>query len=195
MLDISDTKNQLKSIKFAFDVVIPDNNEEEFIDVALALGYNDIVFLTNNINYTKIKSSKISIKTAYLIRDNPEISRAKKRFDFVFAVADRKYFESKVDFIIYSEDSDRKDSFHYRSTSLNQVHAQLSKNNNITLGINFGALLSDPKNIRLTFGKMIQNAKLIKKYKIKYEIFSLATNPKLMRSKIILNSLEKVLKL
>ena len=182
-----------------FDVVIPNNNEEKFINTAITLGYENIVFLTNNSNYNidnlKTKFPKIKIQTAYLIKDGSEIIKARKKFDFIFATAERKYFESKVDYIIYSEESNRKDSFHYRSTSLNQVHAQLSKDNHINISINFGLLLFDTKNIRINFGKMTQNATLIKKYKLNYSIFSLARSPELMRSSTILQSLKKVLKL
>ncbi len=197
----TDTNLNTKSDNI-FDVVIPSNNEEVFINTALELNYTKIVFLTNNINYkldtTKIdpkKLTKIELKTAYLIKDSSEIAFARKRFNYIFAIAERKYFESKVDFIIYSEESERRDSFHYRATSLNQVHAQLSKDNNSSIVINFGALLTDTKNIRLIFGRMNQNAKLIKKYKLTYNTFSLAKSPELMRSKIILSSLENVLKL
>jgi hypothetical protein len=183
--------------KYVFDVVIPNNNEEKFIDMALNLGHTTIVLLTDNINYSynNKNSPKIKIKTAYLIKDCSEISRARKKFDYIFAVAQRKYFESKVDYIIYSEESNRKDSFHYRSTSLNQVHAQLSKDNNLNIVINFGILLNDTKNITTNLGRIIQNSKLIKKYKLNYSIFSLTLNPELMRSKTTLQSLEKVLKL
>ncbi|MGV8087368.1 MAG: hypothetical protein ACP5N1_07085 [Candidatus Woesearchaeota archaeon] len=185
------TNNKLSHL---YDVVIPNNNEEEFIDMAVILGYKNIVFLTNNINYKKISSSKILIKTAYLIKDPSEIALARRKFDLIVAISERKYFESKIDIILYSEESDRKDSFHYRSTSLNQVHAQLSKQNNISICINFGSLLENSKNIE-QLGKMMQNSRLIRKYKLKYNIFSLAQRPEFMRSKIILDSLGKVLKI
>ena len=63
-----------------FDVVIPNNNEEEFIDVALSLGYSEIVFLTSNMRY-EYKSSKIKVLKAYLLKDTSEIKKVRKSFD------------------------------------------------------------------------------------------------------------------
>jgi hypothetical protein len=175
-----------------FDVVIPNNNEQDFISVALTLGYAEIVFLSTNMNYSRPKSDLIRIKTAYLLKDVSEISRAKRNFDYVFAVSERKFFESRIDFIIDSEFSDRKDSFHYRSTGLNQVHAELSKRNDIFIVFNFGSLFL---NSRTIFGRMLQNATLVKKYNLGYATFSLAKHPLLMRSKDTLTALEHVLKI
>jgi hypothetical protein len=182
-------------IMIEFDVVIPSNNEEEFVAQALILGYKELVFLTDNINYIKTASltyqkDKILIKTAYLLKDVSEFTRARKRFDYIFAKAERKYFELNVDFIINSELSDRKDSFHYKATSLNQVHAELAKKNNIALVFNFNKLISNPA---ATKGKMSQNALLIRKYGLDYATFSLATTPSMMRSLAVLHSLENVL--
>jgi hypothetical protein len=160
-----------------FDVVIPNKNEDEFIEQARALGYKSIVFLTTDMNYIKPTTSKFIIKTAYLVKDISEISRARKRFDYLFARAERKFFEMKV-------------SFHYRATNLNQVHAELTKKNNITLVFDFNVLISDPITAK---GKMLQNTLLIKKYKLKHSTFSLATTPSMMRSSNVLRSLEMIL--
>jgi hypothetical protein len=173
-----------------FDVVIPNNNEESFIARALDLGYKEIVFLTSDIHYVRPLTNKLIIRTAYLLKDVSEFSRTRKKFDYIFAKAERKYFELKVDFIIDVESSERKDSFHYRATSLNQVHAELAKKNEITLVFNFSKLASDPLS---TKGKMSQNALLIKKYKLKHTAFSLATTPSMMRSLTTLHSLEILL--
>jgi RNase P/RNase MRP subunit p30 len=173
-----------------FDVVIPDKNEEEFIEQAKVLGYKEIVFLTDNMNYIKPSTDKLLIRTAYLIKDVSEISRARKKFDYLFANAERKYFELKVDFILDLESINHRDSFHYKITNLNQVHAELAKKNNLTMVFDFNGLISNPV---LAKGKMFQNALLIKKYKLKYSTFSLATEPHMMRSSNILRSLEIIL--
>ena len=49
----------------SFDVVVPNNNEQDFIDTAIALGHTGIVFLTTNSRYIAPKSDLILIKTAY----------------------------------------------------------------------------------------------------------------------------------
>jgi len=176
----------------SFDLVIPNGNEEEFIERALALGYNEIIFLSMNINYVKPISENIIVKTAYLLKDVSEISQARKKFDYICAKSDRKYFESKIDFILDAELSDRRDSFHYKSTSLNQVHAGLAKENEIQIVLSFSNLFLDTCNV---MGKLFQNAILIKKYRLTHLTLSVATRPELMRSRTILTALESVLRL
>ena len=177
-----------------FDVVIPDNNEEEFIDVALSLGYSEIVFLTKNPKYA-YKSDRIHIKRAYLIKNTNEISKVRQSFDYLFAYADRKFFESKIDFILDAEQNPSRDSFHYRKTSLNQVHAKLCKENNISLVFSFNNLLTIKyfSQLQMIFGRMIQNAVIINKYKINNACFSMADKPILLRSRTLLDAFSKVL--
>jgi hypothetical protein len=177
-----------------FDVVIPNKNEDAFIDQALALGYREIVFLTQNISYSCKQSDRIRIKTAYLVDDVSDVSRARKKFDYIFAPAERKYFEWKsdpgIDFIVGAESSDRRDSFHYKATGLNQVHAELVKSNGLTVVFAFSKLSSNPFLVK---GRMLQNARLVNKYKLKYSVFTLAADPNMMRSRNILDSLAKTL--
>ncbi|MGV8150470.1 MAG: hypothetical protein ACP5NV_01955 [Candidatus Woesearchaeota archaeon] len=173
-----------------FDVVIPNKNEEDFIDVALSLGYGEIVFLSNDLKY-KYSSKRINVKTAFLLSTTNQIGHAKKSFDYVFASADRKFFELRVHYIINAENSDRKDSFHYKRTALNQVHAKLSKDNNISIVFSFSNLFD--KNRIITLGRMFQNAKLVNKYSVKSDSFSLATSPINMKSRTILDALNRVL--
>jgi len=178
-----------------FDVVIPNNNEEEFIDVALSLGYSEIVFLTSNMRY-EYKSSKIKVLKAYLLKDTSEIKKVRKSFDYIFASSERSFFESKIDFIIGAEKNDSRDSFHYRKTSLNQVHAKLCKENNICVVFEFSSLLkaATSSQLQVVLGRMTQNATLIKKYKIKCACFSMAYSPLMMRSNNLLGAFSRVIK-
>jgi len=177
-----------------FDVVMPKGNEEKFLDVASRLGYGTIVFLTEDVNYKISENirndSRIKIKTAFLLKQTSQINIARKKFDYIFAGADRQFFESDVDFIVGLEDSLRADSFHYKSTSLNQVHAELAKKNNITLAFDFGQL---PINVFTMLGRMMQNAKLVRKYKLSHATFSFARTPSEMISKATLDALDKEL--
>jgi hypothetical protein len=175
------------------DVVIPNKNEDDLIDMALELGYKEVVLLSEDINY-RYSSTKIQTKTGFLIKDTSQISRARKNFNYIFANAERKFFETNIDFIINAELSDKKDSFHYKNTSLNQVHAKLAKEKNTTIVFNFNLLLNNSgrqRNIHL--GRMMQNAVIIKKYKIHSELFSFARNPFEMRSNNSFEALRRVL--
>jgi hypothetical protein len=185
MSDLKDTSQNIH-----FDVVIPNGNEADFIERALALGYKEIVFLTTNSRYIKPKSDTVLIKTAYLSNNPSDIPKLKRNFDYIFAKAERKFFEQKIDFIIDSELSDRKDSFHYKATSLNQVHADLAKKNCTNIVFSFSNLLVSPM---IVFGRMCQNAVLVKKYRLDYSVFSLALKPSDMRSRNVLDALSAVL--
>lgn len=175
-----------------FDVVMPNKNEEDFIEMALSLGYDEIVFLTKDIKY-RYSSDKIKIKTAFLVSTTNQISVARKNFDYVFAEADRQFFESKVDYIINSALSDRKDSFHYKRTALNQVHAKLCREKGIGLVFSFSNLLI--RNRIQTIGRMFQNAMIAKKYKLHVLSFSLARDPMHIKSRNVLDALLRVLQL
>jgi hypothetical protein len=182
------------------DVVVPNNNEKELIEMAIKSGFEELVLLSENINYQYdirkylVPEGKIIIKKGFLAKDISHISKARKRFDYIFANAERKFFEQKIDYIINSELSDRKDSFHYRNTSLNQVHAKLAKENNITIVFNLGLLLeSNMRNKQIFFGRMLQNARLVNKYKLKHAIFSLASKPSEMRGPVVMKAMENVL--
>jgi hypothetical protein len=179
-----------------FDVVIPEGNEEEFIDMALLLGYSEIVFLSSNPRYT-YASDRITIKRAYLLKNTSEISKVKKYFDYLFAFSERKFFEQKIDFIIGAEHNDSRDSFHFRKTSLNQVHAKLCKENNIAIAFGFDSLIRTKyfSQLQIVLGLIIQNAVLIKKYKIDYNAFSMTKDPLLMKPVTILDALLRVIKL
>jgi RNase P/RNase MRP subunit p30 len=173
-----------------FDVVMPEGNEEQFIATARSLGYRRIVFLTDDMDYKAPKNKDVDVKTAYLLRNISQLNLVRKRFDHIFADATRELFESKVDFIAGLEESDRKDSFHYRSTSLNQVHALLARKNGIILAFNFSTILDDPF---IMLGRMMQNASLVRKYKLQHSIFSFAKRPSEMRSRTVLDALDKML--
>lgn len=177
-----------------FDVVIPNNNEESLIDEALLLGYGELVLLSDRLDYD-YKSSRIKIKKAYMLKQVNEIPKARRNFDYLFAPAERVFFESKVDFIINAEHDPGRDSFHFRRTSLNQVHAKLCKDNGISIVFGFNTLLAcrSLSQLHLVLGRMMQNATLVKKHKISNECLSMATNPIMMRSRNILDAFSRVL--
>ena len=180
-----------------FDIVYANGNEKEFIDMAECLGFSKIVLLTSDINYRFVVSNpKVLVQTAFLLKDQSQIVRARKNFDFIVATSERKFFEQKVDFIIDLEFSDRRDSFHYRNTSLNQVHAKLARDNGISLVFDFGTLLHYENSLRQMYlGRMLQNSMIARKYSINSFVFSLARSPLEMRSCDVLNALSEVLSL
>ena len=79
------------------DIVFPKNNEEEFISIALKLGYKEICFCYSLSNFKKYKSDKIKIFYAIQLEKLEQLSMAKKKTDCVIVKnPSRKFFEKKI---------------------------------------------------------------------------------------------------
>lgn len=127
------------------------------------------------------------IKFNYKGKEKFGFSRFHNFKDFKIALgtndkANRKAIENKnTDIITSLEKLREKDFMHYRDSGLNQVLCKIIKKNNITVGFNFNDVLT-AKNRAQIIGKMTQNIKLCRKYKVKMAIFSGATNQYELRS-------------
>ena len=174
------------------DIVIPKNNEEEFISMAEKLGYNELYFLYGFNDYLdkgkiEIKNRKIKINIGVLI-DNKNINKVRKlKNENVFVVAkssgnDKEVIEKLKPNIIFSfEGSLRKDFIHQRASGLNHILCRSAKENNVTIGFSSSSILNK-ENKGVILGRIKQNIKLCKKFKVKTIIASFAEKPFDMRS-------------
>jgi len=90
----------------------------------------------------------------------------------------------KIDLLLSPEKGVRKDSFHHRNSGLNHVICNLAKKNKIAIGFNFNDILTSKGIARAkTLGRMMQNVRLCRKYKLRTVIGSFAQNEWQMRSK------------
>lgn len=183
------------------DIVIPNNNEEEFIEMAEKLGYNALCFIYDVGDYlnqnNKIKHNTIKIHIG-ILADDKSINRIKLKNKNTFVAVkssnnDREVIEkSKADMIFYFEDSVKRDFIHQRASGLNHILCKLAKENNVTVGFSLSSILnSDNKNVVL--GRMRQNIKICKKAKTKMAVASFAQKPFGMRSVHDLMSLFEIL--
>ena len=86
----------------------------------------------------------------------------------------RNFFESKkTDIITSLETSLTKDKTHFKDSGLNQVLAKLAKKNNIAIAFNFNNILNANKQY-IILGRIRQNIRLCRKYKIPMIIVSFA---------------------
>ena len=92
--------------------------------------------------------------------------------------------DRKVDFIYNLEDNEKRDKFNSRSSGLNQVLCKLARDNEIAVGFNFNLALNseDIKKRNLIVGRMIQNVRLCRKFKVKMVLFSCAKDKYEMRA-------------
>jgi len=187
------------------DIVIPNNNEEEFITTAEKLGYEGLYFLYNINDYLdkqrklRIKNRKIKIHTGIMV-DNREIHKFKNRLknEKAFIVVksstnDKEVIEKlKPDVIFSFEGSTKKDFIHQRASGLNHILCKSAKDNGIIIGFSLSSVLNVEDKHKI-LGRMMQNIELCKKFKVKMIIASFAQDSFGMRSPHDLIGLFKVL--
>ena len=86
----------------------------------------------------------------------------------------RKILESKKTEMLILNHTDKKDRLKQRDSGLNQVLCRIAKDNNITLAIDLNELTEsrDKKTRALILGRILQNIKLIKKFKNKFKLLN-----------------------
>lgn len=172
------------------DIVLPNNNEEEFIELASKLDIRKLYFLYDSNEYDEEKIKKeleavgnreVNIEIGFLANQK-NLSHAAKKSNFVAVKSsekDRFFIENKKIKLIYGfEDISRKDSLHQRTSGLNHVLCELAKKNNVAIGFSYSSLFNKSDiDKSLLIGRMMQNINLCKKYKVKTVIGSFSSNP------------------
>ena len=94
----------------------------------------------------------------------------------------RSAVENKnLDILLSPEIIRGRDFMHSRDSGLNQVLCTLAYKNNIAIGFNFSDVLKT-RNRYLILGKMMQNVRLCRKYKVRMAVISGANNEKELKS-------------
>jgi len=185
------------------DIVFPKENEEEFLEIAGKLGYNSLIFvyeksamISKNISELS-KKYKIKIQTALVVEEK-QIQKAKKDVSIVFVKStgnDRWVFEkSQADVIYGLEAAQRKDFIHHRASGLNQVLCKIASVKGKKIGFDFSTVLNSKGMLRAQIiGRMMQNVKFCRKYKVKTVLESFAKNPYEMRAPKDLEAFGKII--
>ncbi len=178
------------------DLVFPKNNEKEFIEITGRLNIEGICFVykfknKNDFLQNQEKINKLQEKTEIklfigLIADSKNISKAKKLSKIVIYKStgnDRHAIEkSKANVIFDLETIAARDSMHHRNSGLNQILCKLANKNNVMIGFSFSTILNEEGVIRSQIlGRIMQNIRLCRKYKVKIIIASFAEKPYDMR--------------
>ena len=182
------------------DIVLPKNNEAEFIQTASKLNIKKLNLLYDFDYYDEdkikkkldsIENKKINIEIG-LIVNQKNMNRAAKISRFLVAKSsekDRIFIESNKIKIIYGfEESGRKDYIHQRASGLNHILCELARENNVSAGFSY-CLITSNKNPALVIGRIIQNIELCKKYKVNTVIASFSSNPFELRSHYDISSM------
>lgn len=171
------------------DIVMPSDNEEEFLEVAEKLGYESIIFYylnEKNIKHIKHAKIKVHIATNTKTKKNDLIIKEHDEKDRV------KIERKEIDILFNLENEKRKDFLHQRASGINHIIAKLCKENKVYVAFSHHAILK-AKNKAEVIGRMMQNIKLCRKYAVKMIIASFAKHPYAMRSPHDLKALGIVL--
>ena len=182
------------------DIVIPKNNELEFIEIASKLGLKKIYFLYDFDKHMQSQKSKIfdfDVEIGFAINQK-NMNTALQQSKLLVAKSsdkDRFFIESKKIKLIYGfEEIYRKDYIHQRASGLNHVICELANKNNVAIGFSYSLLFNkDEYHKSVLMGRMMQNIKLCHKYKVKTIIGSFSENPFEMRAPYDIASLFKLL--
>ncbi len=166
------------------DIVLPDSNEEEFLETAGKLGYKGVCFLYTNKN--ELEKAKKNLKNSFFAKlSAPKDAKKDSKYaDLVIVKGNsRNAFEnSSIDLVFDLEKTHKRDSKHYKKSGLNQVLCTLAHKKRIMVGISLLSLncLQDE---RLKYmGRIIQNIRLCRKYDVDIVFASFARSPWQMRS-------------
>ena len=177
------------------DIIIPNNNEAEFVEIASKLGIKKLHFLYdfNDYNEEKVQKKLLSIKNHHnisietgIIVNQKNLNKAQQQSKFLVAKSsdkDRFFIESKKIRLIYGlEEASKNDYLHQRASGLNHITCELSKKNNVSIGFSYSSLFNNSHAASLLMGRMMQNINLCRKYKVKTIIGSFSNNPFHLRS-------------
>ncbi len=102
--------------------------------------------------------------------------------------------DKRTDILLNPEKNYRKDLMFSRRSGLNQVLCKLAAKNKVAIGFDFSYLLnSSGKEKARILGRMRQNVKFCKKYKVKMVFSSFARSKYELRSNDFLKTFERIL--
>lgn len=178
------------------------NATKEQVELARSLGHKEIVILSGARSAHPPSHSRArgegegmgkGVKKAVLVTSVNQAKALKQKFDYIIAPCRREFFESKfVDFILEPEDQNRGDFIHHRNSGLNQVLLKLCQATPKRPGksiIASSSLLLNAKHPEVVLGRMFQNARWCRKYKVDYLITSGARTKWEQRDKACLDAL------
>jgi len=166
------------------DIVFPDGNEKELIQMARQLGWNKLCLVYSMPRDISVIKTDIKLFSGILI-DGRDAKRYKGNADYVFVRGPdvRNVLEQRCADILFDlETSDRADFIHHRNSGLNQVICKLAVDRGVSLAVSISSVRKINGKQRSQFiGRTMQNIRFAKKYKIPVLIASFAKHPFEMR--------------
>jgi len=99
----------------------------------------------------------------------------------------------KVNILLSAEKDIKKDSLHFRNSGLDQVACKIAAKNKIAIGFSFKEVLCKKMERAELIGRMMQNAKLCRKYRVKVVLGSFASKKEELRNSKDLEAFGRVI--
>jgi RNase P/RNase MRP subunit p30 len=173
---------------------------------ALALGLN-IVFLKKISNVNELNTKKDSKNYNGILIKNQSVDMMRRIIDksqnffkeiIVLGMNDeinRACLEHKKTTALASPEYNRKKDYNnYRNSGLNQVLCKIAKQNNKTIIENFSDLNTAKKSKALILGRMLQNVRLCKKYKVKFILTNVTNKVEELKSNYEFENFKKIIR-
>ncbi|HLD10754.1 MAG TPA: RNase P subunit p30 family protein [Candidatus Nanoarchaeia archaeon] len=124
--------------------IVQFSRSDESLKLAKFLGYSNLIFKEDFSKLNVINGGDLNVNNS--------------------AVRDKK-----VDMLLNPHNVRGIDNLHFRNSGLNQTICKLARENNVIIGISLGMLRD-----YLDYGRVMQNIRLCKKYKVDIAFFSFA---------------------
>ena len=179
------------------DILFPNHNEDALISAAKLFGIDKLLFVYDSPDkFYACKSVVKCINALVAVPAAVERARAKAQVVLVQSSdKDLSMIEQFAPSILFNlEASFRTDALHQRASGLNHILARACAKNNVTIAFSFRSLFKAvPERRAVLIGRMMQNIRLCRKFKVVMKIASFAQTPDEMHNPADLASLFVVL--
>jgi len=153
------------------DIVVPQNNEQAFVQMAEKLGFRNLILVSAN----RATSKKIRVFSGDKTGSDITVVKASE--------FSRESIEHGSNLIYDLESHGKRDYMHQRNSGLNQVLCRLAAKKKVIIGFSMRTLINSDGMLRGQLaGRMSQNISLCRKFKNDMVTASFAEKPYEMRS-------------
>ncbi|MBD3204579.1 hypothetical protein GF327_09890 [Candidatus Woesearchaeota archaeon] len=175
------------------DIVFPKNNEKEFIKTAKRLKTKALLFIYPDLK-EPFEEKDVKIFTGVKCGSQNKLNKYYKKTSIIISENTKRGMltDKRVNLFFNFENKFKKDSLHYRRSGINHITAKIISEKQKFYTLSFSNILNNKEDPKL-FGRYMQNAMLLAKYRCNVIAASFAEDPWEMRSEKHLVSAAKSL--
>jgi len=162
------------------DIVIPSDNEKEFLEMAERLGIEGLCFLYDRPKDVSAfqKMTKLQVCSATLQLSKKADLRMARGMEGLRDILEK----TNVDIVFEIEDHKEKDFTHQRNSGMNHILCAIAHDRKRVVAFSANSLLTSSGKARAQIiGRMMQNVRLCRKYMVEMALASFARSPWQMR--------------